>query len=157
MEKPNPISYKLRGFATPQFSYTHPSGHFNLNEPDFVSFYANPQIGYQVENKTIVVDFSIDISLKNTEEKVAHIQTLFHYQVDNLNECIEVNGNVIKDTHPDFGKFLITITGASYSTMRGIISEKFRGTILDRALLPIIDPSQFFKPPDPPQKGFAVE
>ena len=61
----------------------------------------------------------------------------FHFVVDNLSDFI-----LTKEGNPAQMDVAIAVTllSMAYSTARGIVYERTRGTFLDGALLPVIDP-----------------
>lgn len=91
------------------------------------------------ENKYLLglqIVFSTNDSLKTIE---CSFRYNFHFSVENLNEMYKLNE---KDS-PIFKKlFVATLTGISYSTLRGIIFEKTLNTDLGVLTLPVMNPSQ---------------
>lgn len=66
----------------------------------------------------------------------------FYFEVDNLSEMYSLN----EDDLPVFQKlFVATLSGISYSTLRGIIMEKTSNTPWGTLILPVIDPSKILE------------
>ncbi|MEC3965590.1 hypothetical protein [Flagellimonas halotolerans] len=66
----------------------------------------------------------------------------FYFEVDNLSEMYSLN----EDDFPVFQKlFVATLSGISYSTLRGIIMEKTSNTPWGTLILPVIDPSKILE------------
>ena len=88
----------------------------------------------------------IRAAINETKEEVLSIETLFFYKAENLNNYItedKEKGWKFKDKR-HLG-LLTTLIGISISTMRGIMIEKSKGTLLDGKMLPIINPNTFIK------------
>ncbi|MEE1964602.1 hypothetical protein V1387_18080 [Allomuricauda taeanensis] len=66
----------------------------------------------------------------------------FYFEVDNLSEMYSLN----EDDLPVFQKlFVATLSGISYSTLRGVIMEKTSNTPWGTLILPVIDPSKILE------------
>lgn len=66
----------------------------------------------------------------------------FYFEVDNLSEMYSLN----EDDFPVFQTlFVATLSGISYSTLRGIIMEKTSNTPWGTLILPVIDPSKILE------------
>ncbi len=66
----------------------------------------------------------------------------FHYMIENLNDfLVHTEGNEVQ-VDSVLGSNLCAI---SYSTARGMIFERMRGTYLDGVILPIVDPSKLLQ------------
>lgn len=61
----------------------------------------------------------------------------FHFVVDNLSDFILPKENASFHMDAAIG---VTLLSMAYSTARGIVYERTRGTFLDGVLLPVIDP-----------------
>ncbi|PSR11778.1 MAG: hypothetical protein C7N36_14795 [Bacteroidetes bacterium] len=61
----------------------------------------------------------------------------FHFVVENLSDFILPKEN---DSFQMDAAIAATLLGMAYSTARGIVYERTRGTFLDGVLLPVIDP-----------------
>jgi hypothetical protein len=100
------------------------------------------QLGFNLEDKLIKADFTIQIKTKSKgkvpNESSGSFHLVFIYKVDNLNElAIPTSDNLLK-LDPDLGNALSAIT---YSTARGILLTRLQGTAFQDFILPIINPN----------------
>lgn len=77
--------------------------------------------------------YPISKSSEEKKSKIGHIRALCTFNTDNFQSL--VNGKVIE--LPDH--FVESITHIALNTCRGAISTLFRGTILEGAVLPLVD------------------
>lgn len=61
----------------------------------------------------------------------------FHFEVDNFKELTKKTKDGQLQIHLDLAA---TLFGMAYSTARGIVFERTRGTFFDGVILPVIDP-----------------
>jgi len=66
----------------------------------------------------------------------------FHFEVENYQHLVKKLGNDELEIDIDLAA---TLLGLAYSTARGIIFERTRGTFFDGVILPTIDPYQALK------------
>jgi hypothetical protein len=93
---------------------------------------------YNLEDKKFL--FGLELLLTNNNESnnsECKFRYNFHFIIDNLEEMYNIND----DGLPVFKKsFVGTLSGISYSTLRGIVFEKTRKLNWDLIQLPIINP-----------------
>ena len=100
-------------------------------------------LGFNLEDKLIKADFKLSIVSKsdttNFEEATGEFLFTFIFNVENLNELASVN----KKKHITLdGKLGNAIASITYSTTRGILFTRLKGTSLEGFILPIIDPNE---------------
>lgn len=100
-------------------------------------------LGFNLEDKLIKADFKVDITTKSEGENQIEAHGEFHFvyvfHVENLEELaipdkkyqIELNGGL--------GNSIASIT---YSTTRGILFARLKGTALENFVLPVINPNK---------------
>lgn len=116
-----------------------------VNQPE-QNYYveSNLDFGFNLGEKLIKADFTVDIKTegggKNNEEATGNFHFAFFYKVDNLEELAILEGNTI-DVNPALANALGSIT---YSTSRGILLTRLQGTVLQKFILPVIDPNTLF-------------
>ena len=141
-----PLAYRLMSVSTEKFMYTMPSKEFDIKKNVVVSYYVDPQLMFNVKEEHIIINCKIKCSILETQELIMEIETLYVFIVDNLGKYV-----VTKDTKTEFIDkknlaFLASLIGLSYSTSRGIVLEKCRGTIVETQVMPVINPMKFIKP-----------
>jgi len=63
----------------------------------------------------------------------------FHFKVDNFNDFVHSTKDESVQLDTVYGT---TLLGIAFSTARGIIYERTRGTFMDGVLMPVIDPTK---------------
>lgn len=106
------------------------------------------------------IDFSMDTNLDMNQEKgqiifilkprfttgkkdpklIAELIFKVEFEIQNLNDFVTEEDEV---NIPD--SLVVTLFSISYSTMRGVFYEKSRGTMAERLILPIIDPTSILQ------------
>lgn len=76
----------------------------------------------------------------NPEQKLGKYRSSCIFKVNDLNKYITENKKV---NLPE--NFIVTINSVAISTTRGLIFSLFKGTFLQAAILPLLDPSQYKK------------
>lgn len=90
-------------------------------------------------NQKIGLILACGVEVKDEENKVllGNVRTLFTFTLQGVKTKIDKDTIVLPD------EFLSTIVSISISTLRGILFSQFRGTYLQNAVMPIIDPKLF--------------
>jgi hypothetical protein len=89
--------------------------------------------------------------VKETKELIMEMETTFTYLIPDLKKHIKTTKNkegkdVTEFIDPRNKGLIILLLGVSYSTMRGMVYERNRGTFLESVYLPIVDPNIFTQP-----------
>lgn len=77
----------------------------------------------------------------NEKEVIATVRLGFVFEIANLESIIIPNGESMSLPQ----NLLNLLNAVVIGTMRGVLYSEFRGTILDDAILPVLDPSKFSK------------
>ena len=118
----------------------------NINDTDMAenrvtSFETNMAhlTAYNLEDKKFL--FGLELLLTNNNESnnsECKFRYNFHFIIDNLEEMYNINNEGL----PVFQKLFVgTLSGISYSTLRGIVFEKTRKSNWDSIILPVINPT----------------
>jgi len=115
----------------------------NLNHPNEpiqntnFQFEINSQQKFHPKEKTLVVEIRIDVSHKEIEQEVlGSISVACIFELNVNNQDIDYENKQV--SLPD--EIFVTINSISISTARGIMFSEFKGTFLDQAHLPVVDP-----------------
>jgi len=94
------------------------------------------------ELRLIIISVLVKIFLDN-EKKItlASIETSSIFEITNLNEIVKFEDEKLKI--PEF--LMATLIGISISTIRGMLLAKTSGSIIQNAIIPVINPSDFLK------------
>jgi len=92
---------------------------------------------YNLEEKKFLFGLELLFTNKSNNSE-CKFRFNFHFIIDNLEEMY----NLSEDGLPVFQKlFVSTISGISYSTLRGIVFEKTRESNWNSIVLPVINPT----------------
>jgi len=116
----------------------------NINYPEapligevVFKFNINVEIRIINEQSLIMAIVSVDILDNKTIDKYGSVRVNCIFSVDNFASFVNSETKKV-----DFPKQLITsLSSIALSTTRGIMFEQFRGTFLNGAILPILDPA----------------
>lgn len=100
-------------------------------------------LGFNLEDKLIKADFKLNVISRsdsvNLEEATGEFVFTFIYNVENLDELATVN----KKKHITLdGRLGNAVASITYSTVRGILFTRLKGTSLEGFILPVIDPNR---------------
>lgn len=97
------------------------------------------------DEKIIRLVFTLELKTYGPDRKEASaVYVTEHlFQVENLDELIQKG----KDDFEVDGILENTLTGIAYSTVRGMLHQKFTGTLFSNFILPIIRPADLGNPP----------
>jgi len=132
----NNIKIRFESFKILDFSHNEPAiENLNLAKTDFQM---NFRTGFKADKKesTVSVRLKVEIQLKHTELiPVGNADVEFTFKAIGLDKLFIDEQEISIPA-----EFLTTLISLSYSTTRGIILAKGAGTILEKAIIPIIDP-----------------
>jgi hypothetical protein len=110
------------------------------------SYNVNFELGFNIPDKLIKADFSVNVETKSnkesTEEAMGAFSFVYVYRVDNIEELTKSEKDNTVSISPALGNALASIT---YSTSRGILMTRFQGTALSNFILPVINPNELLK------------
>jgi hypothetical protein len=133
--KKEEIKFLFKGIEILDSNITYPKAPL-IGEVIF-KFNINVEIKKINEQSLIMAVVSVDILDNKTIDKYGFIRVNCIFGVDNFLSFVNTETKKV-----DFPKqFITTLTSISLSTTRGIMYDQFRGTFLNGAILPILDPT----------------
>ncbi len=100
------------------------------------------ELGFNLEDDMVKADFELTVSTQSSEQVETEATGTFHFvyifQVENLKELAIPDQNKEIILHGGLGNALASIT---YSTSRGVLFARLKGTGLENFVLPVIDPN----------------
>lgn len=103
-------------------------------------------LAFNLEDSLVKADFELTVTTKSKEEVEQEANGVFHfvfiYNVENLNELVIPDKNKELLLSGGLGNALASIT---YSTSRGMLFARLKGTGLENFMLPVIDPNSLLK------------
>lgn len=123
-----------------QFSQFNITTNFDVSKSPLVEFQTS--LNYKaIENEEKVVCFlNVKIKIIETNEYFAELKSEIIFNVTPISNVVRnVNDNQEIDT-----QLLHDITSLSISTIRGVLFEKLKGSIIQKEIYPLIDLSKLF-------------
>jgi hypothetical protein len=143
------IKYKLSEIITNKFVFEAPKSQGAVGDIVHytVNYNINPTIKYNIKDDLILIAMSVTSILVEIEHVALDCETTFVYHAKELKTFLEYdeeknNWRFIDVRHEPL---LTTLIAVSLSTMRGMLFEKCKGTLLESAIIPITNPAIFIK------------
>ena len=132
-----PISFQLKGIELLDFCFNHPKKQI----PAQMVFNFDIKLEHKItaDSNFIAVVVTININNDQRDIKFGSIMVSCIFEIPELKEYIDPKNNAPK--LPE--EFLTTINSISISTIRWVMFSQFRGTFLQNAILPVVDPKSF--------------
>lgn len=119
---------------------------FDITNVNGHHFDVHFELGFNVPDKLIKADFSVNVETKSskedTEEAIGAFSFVYVFHVDNIEELTKLEADNTVTVSPALGNALASIT---YSTTRGILMTRFQGTALSGFILPVINPNKLIE------------
>lgn len=119
---------------------------FSMENIEGHSFDLDFDLAFNLDDSMVKADLVLNVSTKSKEEVEIESLGAFHFvyvfYVENLNELAIPDENKEISLHGGLGNALASIT---YSTSRGILLARLKGTGLENFVLPVIDPNSLLK------------
>ena len=134
-----PFSFQLRGMEILEFNLCAPSK--AVQEIKAFSFNISSEMKIVLEKKLVFVIISTDILQDDKITKLGALKTNCIFEIENMSDFTDEATNLVNFSD----EILTTLNSIAISTTRGIMYCQFKGTYLQSAILPIIDPSSLKK------------
>lgn len=143
MDNNNIKSFNMRysNIKVSKFSQYDLKESYNKERQPFANFLSNFKFDVTPENNKISCLVSISISLVETSELFCELEVQNDFEIKELND---IKRNDIKGKIDLPIELMRTLISLSISTVRGILSEKMKGTIIQGEIYPLIDPATLF-------------
>jgi hypothetical protein len=119
---------------------------FSLNNVKGHEYDLEFDMAFNIEDTLVKTDFKLKITTNSNEKVEMEASGDFHFvyifQVENLKELAVPDKNKEIALHGGLGNALASI---SYSTSRGLLFARLKGTALENFNLPVIDPNSLLK------------
>lgn len=136
-QKQKEISLKMRISSVDVVQYLqYDIGDVAFNPKDTVEYVTGFGLKVHKETEELEVRTTVQIRLPKIEVDFGEIIVVIKYRIQPFNEVvIETDDGKHKIPKP----LLNHLTSLSANTLRGILHEKFKGTILDKEVFPLVD------------------
>jgi hypothetical protein len=135
VQKPNTISFNIKGIDIIDFNITLPADPLQQEIKSF-NFNITSEQKISIEQKLVYTVISIEIFNDNFETKLGSFRSAIIFEITNFDDFIDKNTQNFK--LPD--DITMVLNSVSISTTRGLMFSQFKGTFLNNAFLPIVDP-----------------
>lgn len=119
------------------FDYLRP-GPYSPQEEQAIQFRVDIEKNISAENMIVILQFKIQLKAfdQSKEEVTGSYISEHEFKVENLEDFIKKGDDFFEvDDQLD-----TLLTGLAYSTVRGIVLQKFRGTLFSEFVLPVARP-----------------
>jgi len=121
---------------------------FDNEKKPLVQFQSKFQFQVYEDKEKISCLIDVKILILETEEVFAELKVENIFEIKPFNEIIKPNSD--KDGFNIPNAILINLVTISISTVRGILFEKLKGTIVQNEIYPLIDPLNVIKNEEAP-------
>jgi len=136
MEKEIPFNFQIKGIEILETSIIAPKNKLDSNI--VFGFDLEVKQSFNLENELAIVTSSVAVFDNVTKVKLGHLTVSCIYYIEKLQNYIDKEKNI--STLPESA--IIMLNSISISTLRGVMYGVFRGTFLNGAILPVVNPSK---------------
>lgn len=133
------VNFQLKGIDIVDVFFKHPE--VPLAKECQYNFDIKIEHKINGEEKLIIVAPTISVRIDNSDLTYGRIKINIFYHIQNLDDFIVQESK--EYNIPE--SFITTLNSISISTARGLMFSIFKGTFLNNAILPIINPANFTK------------
>ncbi len=132
------ISFQLKNLEIVESALNPPNPNLSNNKPEAIQFSVYIEHRFNIEKKLVIV--VIFIKLLEDQYELGSIKTSSIFEIQDFDKFITEKNVPELPTQA-----IINLNNIAISTTRGILFAYFRGTRLQNAILPIINPTDFKK------------
>lgn len=104
------------------------------------------RIGHTPQEKKCVLEMHVSITASDNAEVNGRIGLRCTFDIEGFDDYVQGSTSVQANPFPQDLVYLLN--SVIIGTMRGVMFSEFRGTYLEKAYLPVLDPRQFKKADD---------
>jgi hypothetical protein len=135
METEKQFNFQVKGIEILETSLNTPKT--SIDDTTTFGFDLQVEQSFNVENKLGIITCAINIRNNETQEKYGHFKASCLYYIEDIESFIDKKNNTAN--FPE--SIIIMLNSISISTVRGVMYGAFRGTYLNGAILPVVNPS----------------
>lgn len=135
MEKEKEFNFQIKGVEILETSILAPK--IRINNNTIFDFELHLEHSFNLERELVIVTCVINVLDSDTKDKLGHIKASCLYYVEKLEKYIDKEHSTT--TLPEGAT--VMLNSISISTVRGVMYGVFRGTFLNGAILPVVNPS----------------
>jgi hypothetical protein len=143
VKKVEEIAFNMRllGIKVVQFSQFDVSTDYDKNAYPLVEYQSDFNFNVVENEDRVVCTIVVTIRIIETQENFAQLTTEFNFEVLPLDKLVVKRDNVVDINN----NLLYTVGSIAISTVRGILVEKLRGSIIQNDVYPLMDLVQLFQ------------
>lgn len=139
MANKNQFKFQVKGIEIIDTSIVKPKNKIDANT--LFGFDIQLEQSFNLKTELVIVTCTIVVLDNNAKDKLGHINASCLYSVENLIQYFDKKSNTC-----NFPQGVTTMFNSiSISTIRGVMYGIFRGTFLNGAILPVVDPKMQIK------------
>ncbi|WP_417872494.1 hypothetical protein [Xanthomarina gelatinilytica] len=139
MSEVRPFNFQIKGIEILETSIVAPKNKIDGNT--VFGFDLQLQHSFNLERELVIVNCKVDVLNNETKDKLGHISASCLYYVEDIKQYFDEDTNV-----PNLPEgVIVMLNSISISTIRGVMYGIFRGTFLNGAILPVVDPKMQIK------------
>jgi len=135
MENNKPFNFQVKGIEILETGLHTPKT--PLDDSTNFGFDLQVEQSFNLENELGIITCAINILNNESKEKYGHFKASCLYYIEDLENFIDKKNNTAN--FPE--NIVIMFNSISISTIRGVMYGAFRGTYLNGAILPVVDPN----------------
>jgi hypothetical protein len=137
MGKTKHIEFQIKAIELLDLSISAPNK--PLSDHTTFQFDINLEHRFNLESRLLIILIHVTVFGENKNNPFGNIRTSCIYEVPSLPNFVNEEGKQFELPKD----LIISLNSISVSTTRGIMFSSFRGTFLQNAVLPVIDPKSF--------------
>lgn len=139
MSEEKQFNFQVKGIEILDTSIIRPKNRIDGNT--VFGFALQAQHSFNLEKELVIVTCNIEVLDNNSKDKLGHVNASCLYYVNNFEQYFDK-----EKKSPNLPEGVITMLNSiSISTIRGVMYGIFRGTFLNGAILPVINPNMPIK------------
>ena len=139
MSEEKQFNFQIKGIEILDSSIIRPKSKIDGNT--VFGFDLQAQHSFNLERELVIVTCNISVLDNNSKDKLGHVNVSCLYYVENFEQYFDKKTNA-----PNLPQGVITMLNSiSISTIRGVMYGIFRGTFLNGAILPVVNPDMQIK------------
>lgn len=100
-------------------------------------------LGLHAADKLMRVDLGVEIVARSSSKVELPIKGsflfVFVYEIENFNELVEFTEAAVPKVNSSLS---VALAGITYSTVRGILMTRLQGTLLEKFIMPVVNPAE---------------
>jgi hypothetical protein len=135
MKENKPFNFQVKGIEILETGLNTPKT--SIDDNTTFGFDLQVEQSFNTDNELGIVTCSVIILNNDTREKYGHFKASCLYYIEDLVSFIDKENNTV--IFPD--NIVVMLNSVSISTIRGVMYGFFRGTYLNGAILPMVNPA----------------